>query len=443
MTTAEKHRVRRLGSLLAVLAGALLWAAGPASAAAPVTWCGNDRSSANRAPDVDTGSAARVRVFYATPSDGPDRFGELVSLIATDISAIDEWWRGQDSSRTPRFDLFAFPNCPAGFGQLDIGFARLPRPGSTYVNLNLQQLSTDLVPLTGPTIKGIVYYDGPVTDSDVCGTATRAPDSGGLFGFSFVWLRASDCEVDVGTGRLTAEVAAHEFAHNLGAVPDQAPNTCPENSGHVCDNTSDLLDPFVSSGATIANAILDFGRNDYYGHSGTWWDLQDSLWLMHLPLFPFTVSVTGSPGSVTSDVGSIDCPAACSASIENGTAVTLSAVPGDRSRFLGWGGACTGRGDCLVTADAAKSVTAAFGPGFFALAVKVTGRGVVRSSPSGIACAKSCTRQFSANGTVRLTARPAKGYRFAGWSGDCRGTRDCIVKLDRAKTARATFRKRR
>ena len=39
-----------------------------------------------------------------------------------ELRAIDAWWRGQDATRTPRFDLFAF-SCGA---QLDISDVKLP-----------------------------------------------------------------------------------------------------------------------------------------------------------------------------------------------------------------------------------------------------------------------------------------------------------------------------
>jgi hypothetical protein len=440
---ADKRLVRRLVPILPVLGAALLWSAAPAAAVTPVTWCGNDRAAANRAPDVDSGPAFRIHVIYATPSDGPDRFGTFASPIATDISAIDGWWRSQDSARTPRFDLFAFPGCTTRFGDLDLGFARLPRPASAYADLNLLQLSADLASFGPPNVKNIVYYDGPTTEPLVCGTTGYLADhEGGPFGFAFVWLQA-DCDVDVGSGNLTAEVAVHELMHNLGAVQKGAPHECPApNDGHVCDSSSDLLYPYVTSGASVSRAILDVGRDDYYGHSGSWWDVQDSQWLMHLPLFTLTAAVSGSAGVVTSDVGGVSCPPTCSTTLENGFKTVLTAAPGAGQRLVAWSGACTGAGPCEVTMDAEKSVTATFGAATFALAVRVTGRGVVRSSPAGIACSKSCSRAFAANSTVRLTAKAAKGYRFGGWSGACKGTKACAVRLTSAKSVRATFRKR-
>jgi hypothetical protein len=120
----------------------------------------------------------------------------------------------------------------------------------------------------------------------------------------------------------------------------------------------------------------------------------------------------------------------------------LTAAPGAGQRLVAWSGACTGAGPCEVTMDAEKSVTATFGAATFALAVRVTGRGVVRSSPAGLACSKSCSGAFAANSTVRLTAKAAKGYRFGGWSGACKGPKACAVRLTSAKSVRATFRKR-
>jgi hypothetical protein len=65
-------------------------------------------------------------------------------------------------------------------------------------------------------------------------------------------------------------------------------------------------------------------------------------------------------GTVTSDPAGINCGYACSAEFDYGTPVTLTAVADTGSTFTGWGGACSGTGDCVVTMDAAKSVTATF-----------------------------------------------------------------------------------
>jgi Divergent InlB B-repeat domain/Putative Ig domain len=69
-----------------------------------------------------------------------------------------------------------------------------------------------------------------------------------------------------------------------------------------------------------------------------------------------------------------------------------------------------------------------------------TGSGTVSSSPSGIACGTSCSRSFSGGTTVTLTATPASGSIFAGWSGGgCAGSGSCVVRISNNTTVTATF----
>lgn len=65
-------------------------------------------------------------------------------------------------------------------------------------------------------------------------------------------------------------------------------------------------------------------------------------------------------GSVTSSPVGINCGSDCTEAYTAGTAVTLTAVAATGSTFAGYTGACTGTGACVVTVDAAKSVTATF-----------------------------------------------------------------------------------
>jgi hypothetical protein len=66
-------------------------------------------------------------------------------------------------------------------------------------------------------------------------------------------------------------------------------------------------------------------------------------------------------GDVTSGDGGIDCGTGCAAAYDHGTPVTLTAFPDAHSVFAGWsGGGCQGREPCVVTVDAAKTVTALF-----------------------------------------------------------------------------------
>jgi hypothetical protein len=73
------------------------------------------------------------------------------------------------------------------------------------------------------------------------------------------------------------------------------------------------------------------------------------------------VKAGNGTGTVTSDVGPINCGAKCGATYGNGTVVTLVAAAGAGQSFNGWsGGSCSGTGTCIVTVTTATTVTATF-----------------------------------------------------------------------------------
>lgn len=69
-----------------------------------------------------------------------------------------------------------------------------------------------------------------------------------------------------------------------------------------------------------------------------------------------------------------------------------------------------------------------------------TGTGTVTSSPAGIDCGSDCTESYNQGTTVTLTAAPASGSTFTGWSGaECSGTGSCEVTMSEARSVTATF----
>src|SRR5207245_2370790 len=67
------------------------------------------------------------------------------------------------------------------------------------------------------------------------------------------------------------------------------------------------------------------------------------------------------------------------------------------------------------------------------LAVSSTGAGsgTVTSSPAGISCGATCSASFTNGAAVTLTAVPAAGSTFTGWSGGgCPGTGTCTVTVN-------------
>ena len=68
-----------------------------------------------------------------------------------------------------------------------------------------------------------------------------------------------------------------------------------------------------------------------------------------------------------------------------------------------------------------------------------TGSGTVTGNPAGISCGTACSQSVTPGTAITLTATPAAGSSFAGWSGACSGTGTCAVTVNAATTATATF----
>lgn len=157
-----------------------------------------------------------------------------------------------------------------------------------------------------------------------------------------------------------------------------------------------------------------------------------------------TVTKAGAgSGTVTSAPAGISCGATCSASFPQSASVTLSAAPGAGSLFAGWSGACSGTGTCTVGMNVARNVTATFVVSRTLTVAKAgSGAGTVTSTPAGIDCGPDCTQDYASGTAVTLTAAPASGSTFGGWSGGgCSGTASTctIASLTASSTVTATF----
>jgi hypothetical protein len=165
-----------------------------------------------------------------------------------------------------------------------------------------------------------------------------------------------------------------------------------------------------------------------------------------------TVAVDGTgAGTVTSvpegiTVTSGDDPAAVDFPAD--TQVTLTATPVTGSVFTGWSGDCTGTGTCALTMDGDKNVVATFALAAdvpqrsLEVAITGAGTGTVTSTPEGIDVTSGgdpATGDFASGTQVTLTAVPAAGSAFSGWTGDCSGTDPCVLTMDADKNVVATF----
>ena len=144
-------------------------------------------------------------------------------------------------------------------------------------------------------------------------------------------------------------------------------------------------------------------------------------------LTQYTLTVNaGSNGSVILNPAGGTYPA--------GMTVQLTANPNTGYAFSGWSGALSGTTNPItITMDGNKTVGAAFSQlQQFTLTTNVVGNGSITLNPAG--------GTYPQGTVVQLTAVPATGYAFSGWSDDLTGsTNPTTITMNAAKTVTATF----
>ena len=179
---------------------------------------------------------------------------------------------------------------------------------------------------------------------------------------------------------------------------------------------------------------------------------------------PVTLTIDTSGTGTGSVYGSDDCAKptsatpSCAELFPSGTVITLDDTTTGSTKFVGWESlppvaSCFGSGICTFTLTADTTVTGVFEPPQV-LTTTVVGDGqdsVETSNYSlllhrGLRCekalnqnSKSCTISYSYGTEETLTALPAAGSKFVGWSGACAGTGTCTVLMDRAQDVTASF----
>ncbi len=204
-------------------------------------------------------------------------------------------------------------------------------------------------------------------------TFTATPDAVNRF---TGWTVDGDSDVCAGTGTCDVPIGTtdHTVVANFEPIPVYTLTVSASGSGSVAapgiSCPADCSQHFIE-GASITVSATPSAHHHLVAWSGDCSGTgacQLTMGADHSVAATFAidthaVNVTragSGAGTVTSDVGSIDCGATCTDTYDHGSVVTLAAGAVSGSTFAGWSGACSGTGPCQVTVNAAKDVTATF-----------------------------------------------------------------------------------
>jgi hypothetical protein len=434
------------GQVLSVAFAATFFLAVSAPGAAAL-----DRATSDR-PDALAGP--QVHVLYVLPSDSPDEALDTNGTIEKSVDAWNGWLRGQTGGNGLRLDLFD--------GQLDTSFVRL---AETNDSLSTQQspwptIDQELASrgFAGGEKTYAVYYGG---GWNLCGA--------GIFRYPVAVLHGVDSRTGIAcpAGTLGQDPPGwldfsmlHEIIHSFGYVQPCAPHHT--STSHVGDSSFDLMWG-DSPWSDLSQMQLDVNHDDYYlARIPGCPDLSGSRYLEGVAsgrLDVTTVNEGGASGgtivdstiggsSPLAETGEFDCVGAtCTRYYDTWPigSIQLSATEtADHEEFVSWSGACSGTDpDCTITLDQTKSVTATFKKDPPPLvSIKISGHGRVVSKPAGISCSPACSAQFGFESDLELQAKPARGWRFAGWTnalGLCGKAARCRLIIDDAEAFRAGF----
>jgi uncharacterized repeat protein (TIGR02543 family) len=194
---------------------------------------------------------------------------------------------------------------------------------------------------------------------------------------------------------------------------------------------------------TVPDNILKSGDN-LIAVWGDWESAKNYLDIQVSGDVPVTLSLT-TAGTGSGSVSKSPDQQAYAANSQ----VALTATPSVSSDFTGWSGDASGSTNPLtITMNANKSITANFALKTFQLTVTKTedlvggfnsGLSSVTSSPS-----PNAGTNYTYNTTVTLTAVPAQGWDFAGWTGNATGPQNpTTVTMTATRSVTANFKIKR
>ena len=371
-------------------------------------------------------------------------YDTVVSLTATpDTGSTFAGWSGDADCADGSVTMTSARNCTATFGLQTISLT-VERAGTGSGSVSSLPAGIDC----GNDCSESYEYGTTVN-------LTATPNAGS----SFVgWAGSGDCSD--GSLSMTAArncIAAFDLlppvTFGLSIAIEGTGTGSVTSSPPGIDCGADCTETYID-GTVVALTATAASNSVFIGWGGDA-DCTDGQVAMNLPhtctarfdmkSYGLTVTTGGSGnGTVTSTPAGIDCGTDCAQDYDYGTNVTLTATPDANSSFTGWSGD-TDCSDGSLTLTAARACTATFEllpPDTYSLTVAKTGTGSgsITSSPAGIDCGPDCNETYEDGTIVTLTATPATGSAFAGWSGPADCTDGSVtVTSDLACTATFTL----
>lgn len=284
---------------------------------------------------------------------------------------------------------------------------------------------------------GFSGWSGACTGIDLTCTFTLSTPSSVTANFTPLYnLHTSAVSINNGSGSISSSPAGSPSAISCGTSIF---------NGFICDSGY-LPNTVVTLTATPDTNTVFSGWSNCSAPSGNQCTVtMDAAKNVGATFTANTLSISKSgsgSGTVSSVPAAIDCGATCSGSFNAGATVQLTAAADKFSAFTGWSGACSGTSPiCQVAMNAPTGATANF-TRYYQLTVSSagTGSGTVTSSPGAISCGATCSDSYLDGSTVLLSAVPAAGSYFSGWSGACIGASPvCRVTLTAATDVTASF----
>lgn len=383
-------------------------------------WGGTGVSCSGTAPCViRTGLAPRVTASFALAP--AQTFPLTISFTGDGSGNIRSSPAGIDCTWTAGV---VAGTCTAGF------------PEGTSIALDVDAVQSSAV-FSGCTFDGI----------DVCRITLAAPDT------VAVTLTPTTAPLTLlfagtGSGNIRSSPAGIDCTSSAGAVTGSCTATFQRGSQIVLD-----VDVVQSTASFSGCAFEGPDLCRLTLHS------PDTVIVTLTPTTaPLTVLLQGAgSGNVRSSPAGIDCTSsagtvsgACTASLQRGTEITLD-VDAIQSSASFDGCAFEPPDLCRLTLNGPDTVTVMLTPQAPNVTLTValgSGFGTVTSNPPGISCSNAstggpgsfdCSEDYPAGTVVTLTAAPASGLVFTGWSGACSGSGACVVTMSEARSVAASF----